>query len=248
MKHGFKLYLFVFVLLATTLACQTVLGPLSQERVEGSGNLVEENRQVSGFDRVNLAGIGRLEIRLGEQEALRVEAEDNLQEHIITEVRGDTLFIGIEQGVNIDPTRQITYHLTATNLTGLVISGAGEANAPSLEAENFDVLISGAGNLTLEALNADTLTVDISGAGNLEIQGGQVERQDISISGSGSYNARQLESQVVDITISGLGSATVRVQELLNAEVSGSGQVRYIGQPEVNEDVSGVGSVEQIQP
>ena len=44
--------------------------------VVGSGNVIEESRPVSGFRAVELAGPGELFIQQGQEESLRVEAED----------------------------------------------------------------------------------------------------------------------------------------------------------------------------
>jgi hypothetical protein len=43
-----------------------------------------------------------------------------------------------------------------------------------------------------------------------------------------------------------LGSATVRVSDLLRADISGGGSVRYYGNPTIDEQVSGLGQVEKL--
>ncbi len=46
--------------------------------INGSGKVVEEERQASHFTGVALGGTGDLTIEVGEEESLRIEAEDNL--------------------------------------------------------------------------------------------------------------------------------------------------------------------------
>ena len=65
--------------------------------VRGSGNVISETRSVANFENVSLSGIGTLYIIEGDEESLEIEAEDNLLEHIETEVRGRTLEIKIEE-------------------------------------------------------------------------------------------------------------------------------------------------------
>jgi hypothetical protein len=57
--------------------------------VRGSGNVVEETREVSGVSGVELATLGTLHVEIGESESLRIEAEDNLLEYIETDVRNE---------------------------------------------------------------------------------------------------------------------------------------------------------------
>ena len=48
------------------------------QMVTGSGNIVTETRNVSGFTSITLAGIGNLYLTQGAAESVRIEAEDNL--------------------------------------------------------------------------------------------------------------------------------------------------------------------------
>ncbi|UCH61193.1 MAG: DUF2807 domain-containing protein [Anaerolineales bacterium] len=244
--------LIVVVLVVSTLACQVAYNvdsnpiTISSRTVRGSGTLVTEERSVSSFNSLELSSVGRLVIELGDQESLRVEAEENLLEYIETEVRGRTLQIGSRRGVSLIPTESINFYLTVVSLDSIMISGLGDVLAPDLQAETFSIDISGGGNLNLDSLDADRLRVGISGLGSLDIDGGQVRDQDIEISGAGDYNAGQLESRTAEVDISGLGSATLRVSDHLEANISGSGSVSYYGNPRVDENISGIGRVEQI--
>jgi hypothetical protein len=232
----------VSVMALSILACQ-VSGLTG---VRGSGNVVEEDRAVSGFTGVALAGIGELTIEAGGRESLRIKAEDNLMPYFETEVRNGTLEIGVRDGVNLNPTRPVRFYLTVKELDTVVLSGSGNIEAPDLEAERFSVTISGSGDVEVGDLSADTLNVTISGSGNLDIAGGQVEEQDITISGSGKYQAGDLRSESVEITISGSGNATVWATDSLNVRISGSGSVDYYGTPRTTFSGSGSGKLKSL--
>lgn len=242
MKQTISLGISVFLLLLGSLACSLP----GLRVVSGSGDLMTEERPVSGFTGVDLSGVGHLTIRLGDEERLVVEAEENLLPYIETEMRGDTLVLGTEDGVTLRPTQSIEFDLTVTELDTIEVSGSGEVDGPDLKAVRFTVDISGSGEIDLDGLEADTLVVEISGSGDLAIDGGDVEEQRINISGSGDYQARELESLVADVSVSGSGSVTIRVVERLEADISGSGAVRYLGRPAVEQSVSGSGTIEQI--
>ena len=235
--------------------------------VRGSGNVVEENREVSDFNKVHLSGIGNLKIELGDKEHLRIEAEDNLLPHIETEVRGNSLIIEIENRINLDPTRPINYYLTVTDLDAISISGSGTAEAPRLKAEQFSVGLSGSASVLIHGVDSDSIKLDISGSGSIEIgrldtesleadisgsgdvsiNGGKADRQEIGISGSGKYNAKNLESAEANVDLSGSASLVLRVSDLLKADINGAGSVKYIGNPKIDADISGQGKIKQIE-
>jgi hypothetical protein len=237
--------LLIIILLLTSLACQLSFN-LPFRVVRGSGNVVTEERQVDDFSRIDFSGIGEIEIELGDQSALIIEAEDNLMPLIETEVRGDTLRIGFRDNVTPSPTEPIRYSLTVTSLESIETSGLGNVTAPDLQSGQFNVAMSGAGSIDISSLEANSLDVDMSGLGNLSINGGTVDNLEVSMSGGGDFDAEDMQVTEARVDISGLGSATIRVSDRLDAEISGGGSVRYYGDPTVNEEVSGLGNIERL--
>ena len=71
---------------------------LAGRRVEGSGTIVEEQRQGDEFNQVSLQGVGDLKVSLGDEQRLLVKAEDNLLPHIVTKVQGRRLLIQFAEG------------------------------------------------------------------------------------------------------------------------------------------------------
>ena len=248
MKTKILLLIAITTLALSSLACGvTINGPdFDFNVIEGSGNLVSEERSVSDFNAVTLAGMGTLIIEYGDEEALTIEAEDNLIEHIETEVRGDTLVIGIEDGYTFNTNATLRYYLTVDDLEAVKVSGLGDVELDPTETESFTVEISGAGDIDIDSLDADNLDVSLSGLGNLKINGGEVVSQEINISGTGDYNGLDLQSTQTRVDVSGLGSATVNVSESLDVNISGAGHVKYTGNPSIDQSVSGVGSLEYI--
>lgn len=222
------------------------LGIQGCRSVSGSGDVVEEERPVSGFSGVHLAGLGTVIIELGDQEALVIEAEDNLLEYFETEVRDGTLWIEQQDNTNLRPKEPVNFYVTVKSLDSVAVSGSGEIKVPPVSAERFSLDVSGSGAVKIEDLGADSLEVTISGSGEVDIAGGGVESQDVNISGSGEYDARDMESVTADVRVSGSGEATLRASDHLQVDISGSGDVRYVGNPTLDSDVSGSGDVERI--
>ncbi|MBU1075187.1 DUF2807 domain-containing protein [Patescibacteria group bacterium] len=212
----------------------------------GSGNLISENREISNFNQVQISGTGVLNIVQSGEESLEVEAEDNVMEYIETVVENNTLMLRLKNPWffwTIWPTRKITYNLTVDDLKHVGISGSGEINSISLEADDFAIQISGSGKADM-VLDVENLDINISGSGEFLLSG-EATDQDIIISGSGDYNAKNLVSKTASIKVSGSGEGVLNASEELDITISGSGEVQYIGSPNLSQSISGSGKIKQ---
>src|SRR5438093_6304 len=93
------------VLLIAGSGCGDAGGPAGAnvffgEGIKGSGVLKTEQRPVTGFSRIDVGGIVKLEWRADGAPSLEVTVEDNLLPLLITEVAGDTLKIHFNENVN----------------------------------------------------------------------------------------------------------------------------------------------------
>jgi predicted small secreted protein len=238
MKKRFFLVIILSVVLVLLSACNFTLA-------NGSGKVISQTRQVSGFSKVSMSGIGQLIISQGSTESLTIDAEDNILPLITTTVVGDTLNIDLKNDNfqdNVIPTKPIVYHLAVKTLDGIQISGAGSVDAANLTSDNLAISSSGAGSMRLRTITAQSITSEISGVGGVDLSG-KVTSQSINISGSGSYNAPDLESQTANVVISGAGGATVWAKTSLDVTISGAGSVNYYDNPTITKTISGVGSV-----
>jgi hypothetical protein len=207
---------------------------------------ITETRDVRGFHRVSLDGVGHLVITQGDAESLVIEADRQVMPRIKTIVEDDTLTIRLETGPWWqqlgDPLRRIRYDLTMREITGITLAGAGKVGASGVSAERLDLVVSGVGSLKVDALSAAELSTVVSGAGTCDVSG-RLEGQEVTIKGAGSYRGSRLQSGRAKALVSGSGSITVNVEETLDATVSGAGSIRYHGEPTVFQRITGVGSI-----
>jgi len=214
--------------------------------VRGSGNVVTETREVDGFDRITISGIGTLFIEQGDTETLEIEAEDNIMPYLESEVRTSTLELGVQTpGVNLQPSERIEYRLTVIDLREVEASGTADIHINELSTEHFEIEISGLGDVTVNALTAVSVRTDVSGAGDVYVAGTAPD-QEVHISGVGSYEAGDLRSETVELEMSGSGSAEVWAEDRLDVRISGVGNVRYYGSPVVQQRISGLGNLTQL--
>ena len=245
MKTKTILFTFILCLLLALPACSFTIGDTQFTTVKGSGNVVTEERPVSGVQRVSLSNQGDLTVVIGDTESLVIEAEDNLLQYIQTEVRGGTLEIFTQNGVSMINTDPIRYTLTVTSLEGVDINSSGGAVLPALTADGFEININSSGNMNVDSLAADKLTVHISSSGQVEIAGGTVTGLDVTISSSGDLHMEDVAVQDAKVSISSSGSAYIQVSGDLKGNISSSGNIYVTGNPQVDISTSSSGKVIQ---
>lgn len=226
---------------------------LDQIKENGSGKVIKESRDVSGFNIISFGDIffvTNFIIQQGDKDSILIEAEDNVMPHIITDYKTVNVtepFLAIEYEADMPkPTKPINFYITVKKLNKLSIKGEGDVNVNNINTKNFYIGI-GMANCTLNNVQADNLDINLCGAARLYASG-RVKNQNVKIINS-IYQGENLESQQATVVISygrEKGSATIKVKELLNAEIIGPGQIYYIGNPQVNQKISSKGKLTRI--
>lgn len=216
--------------------------------VSGNGNVVSMERSTGDYEAISVAGSFHVDLVSGTEGKLRVKADENLQEYIVTEVKDGTLVIKTKNGVNLRPSKwKDGMHITVpvSSIEGISLSGSGEITGKTkLEATDFNTSMSGSGDMTLE-VEAEFVKANMSGSGDIRLSG-YAKRLEVQISGSGDIKAFDLEAEEVDASISGSADIEVTAKALLKARVSGSGDIRYRGNPtKIDTKVSGSGDISE---
>jgi len=190
--------------------------------VVGSGIVVTQSRQVSAFSSVSVRGAATVLIDQNGTEALTIEAEDNLQPLLVSDVNAGVLTLGLRPGAGIQTNKPIVYRLSVKALKEIETSGSGEVQAKGLDGAQLTVSQSGSYKVTAV---------------------GKVSRLSVTLSGSGGFDGQGLASSAVVVDISGSAEAVVQAADKLEARVTGAGSVDYIGSPTVTQVVTGSGAV-----
>jgi hypothetical protein len=203
-----------------------------------------EVRELSRFTSVDLRSLGRVVLVSGPEQKVEVEAEEDLQSRVRTEVQGGVLMIGLRWWLGallrVPELADVVVRVTVPELREIRLSGAGQVRSEGpLRVGDLDLRLSGAGRLLLE-LTAERVLARLSGAGAVELSGTAAELE-IRLSGAGAVQAERLEARRVRIRASGAGECRVQAAETLEAEVSGAGSVRYRGNPRIDSRITGVG-------
>lgn len=209
--------------------------------LKGDGDVVKEERKVSGFTSLEVGGAFTVYLSQGSKETLTVEADKNLMELIKTRVKGDRLEIYTD-GRSINKFTKMNIYLTFKELEMVDFSGAAKIiGEGTMQFADLSIDVSGASEITLN-MELDMLTADFSGASNIELLG-KAKSILFDCSGASQIDAYEFVVEHGEMEASGASRARVHVTDMLDAEVSGAASVKYKGSPKLTSEVSGAGSL-----
>lgn len=217
------------------------------KRIRGNGNVVTQERTVSGYEGIDNYGSFDITLVPSSTTSVKIEAEENLQQYIISEVVDNRLQIRTKNHINLRPRKDIRITVSGPVFTSITTNGSGNITGQGpLNTNNGHVSlrVAGSGNIDVE-LSADKVESQIAGSGNIKVKGTSKEFEG-GIAGSGNIWARDLMSEDSKVQIAGSGNIEVYVTRNLDVNVMGSGEVKHRGTAQVSASITGSGSVNKI--
>lgn len=200
------------------------------ETVRGNHNVVKKDRKVGSFTGIKVSSGIDVFLKQGNTESLSIEADENLHEYILTEVRDGVLHIYAKSNVNIRDAEMKRAYVTMKDINSLSTSSAGDIiGENTIKAQKLRLSTSSAGDIKAE-VEADELEIDISSAGDIKISG-SADMLEADLSSAGNLDAYDLQVREADISVSSAGDADVNVSEKIRARASSAGNINFRGNP-----------------
>jgi hypothetical protein len=215
---------------------------LAAERVEGSGRVVDDARDLPPFRRLVVDGPIDVTLVRGAAERATVHADDNLLPLVQTRVAGGTLSIGARPKVSFRTRNRLRVTLQFRELEALRVLGSGRLHADFMLAPITEIVIRGSGDVAIDDLQSDVLAVSITGSGDLTVAG-HADKLGAVLTGSGDLRADKLQSREAALRLRGSGDARVHATGSLQVDIAGAGDVRYRGEPKISKQIKGGGDV-----
>ena len=210
----------------------------------GSGDIVTQTRSVPSFHTVAYHGSGEVYITQGTTDSVKITAEDNVLDHLVTTVSNGALDIYTDEYETIIPTEIVKVHITVDDLRKVELSGGATLKGENtITSDSLRIEVSGSSDEITLDVDCEELETVVSGAATMHLSGTAGEHTS-KVSGTADVNAFGLTTERTAITISGIADYDVYASKRLDVFVSGSGQVYYKGSPAtVNKDISGLAEV-----
>lgn len=201
-----------------------------RETIEGNGNLITREVPVSAFELLKASGVYELKLSQGSKEAVKIEADENLQQYFEVRNEGNKLVIDMNKlkNINLKNKNKMRVYVTFKKLTEMDLSTVGsvaaekELNFADLQIRNASV-----GKVDLN-LSANTVTLNNSSVGNVKLAG-KAQNAVFKNNGVGSLDAGSFVVQSMNIENNGVGGATVNAEKDLKVKDTMMGKVKNRG-------------------
>jgi ABC-type uncharacterized transport system auxiliary subunit len=212
-----------------------------RKTVYGNHKVVKKVRQADRFNGVRVSSGIDVFLKQGDSEAITVEADENLHEYILTEVRDGVLNVYTE--VNIREAEMKRVYVTMKDISYIKTTSAGDVIGETpVKSDNIELSASSAGDIKLEVY-AKEIELNISSSGDMTLTG-EADILNADLSSAGDLNAFELNVKEADISASSAGDADVNVSEKLTARASSAGDINYRGNPKyIDSHASSAGGI-----
>jgi len=198
-------------------------------RVTGSGKVVSEERKAGYFNAVKVSSGIDVYLTQGEKESITVEADDNLHEYIITEIKDNTLKVYSKTNIRKAEAKKV--YVTIKDVEKLSASSAGDLYGETLiKSDELSLSASSAGDIKLK-VEVTRLKCRISSSGDIDLEG-VADELEADLSSAGDLKAFDLITRIADVSTSSAGDARITVTEKLRARASSAGDIYYKGNPQ----------------
>jgi hypothetical protein len=227
-----------------------------------------QQRKVPSFTAISVSSAIDLYLTQSNKNEVAVSAtNDEIRDHIITEVVGGTLIIRLgDKGSWFSWRKWGNYktkaYVSIKDIDALTASGASTVHlVNTIESPKMRIKLSGAsdfkGNIKAGVLmyqltgasdykgevTANSIDIDGSGASSIELIG-KVDDLAIEVSGASDAKLYNLTAKGAILRASGASNIGVTVTEILRANSSGASDINYKGNPTVKEsNTSGASSI-----
>jgi len=231
--------LFLILIVSITSSCEFNF-PLGS--VEGNGNVTKEDKFFK--EKIDVVKVSNgLELYLIESKVqiVSIEADENLQQHIITDLVDGVLHIKTDKNIKNAKSKKIT--IAFVDLDGIESSsGATVKSLSNLLTKDLFVKASSGSQMDL-SLFARELIVESSSGSTINLRG-QARNFNSKASSGSSIDARELESIYCTSKASSGANITLHIIRSLDAKASSGGSIKYYGEPEVvNQNKSTTGDI-----
>lgn len=229
----------IFITRNSLLAIQTT----------GNGEIIKKTIFPGEFANLKVTGWVNVKIKLGKTNKVILKTDKNVMPFLHARIVNNTLNIGIDPKVAINPSQAIQANITAKHLKKASLNGKITLDANNIQSKQLTLNLSGKSNGYL-AGKINNLTVNLSGISNIKIckingktirmyaSGksivelcGKVNNFTTSTSGPAKIMAKNLTADSVFITGAGNNTITVRALKSLHINTFGTSVVKYYGNP-----------------
>lgn len=238
MKNSISKFIAILFLITIFTSCSVDMF----NGVSGNRNVVSQDRTISeNFTGIKVSTGIDLYISQGSKNQVKVEADENLHDIIITEVVNGVLKVYSEKNVWSAKARKV--YVTIKNLELLTAtSGSDVYSKGVIETKEISIATTSGADIRI-AVNAVSVATSATSGSDINISGVTSNHASSATSGS-SIDAYDLESENTIANVTSGADINVHASLKLEARATSAGDIDYRGNPkQINKKSSSGGSV-----
>jgi hypothetical protein len=212
--------------------------------VKGNGDVKIENRTMNQPFKAIKATEG-LDVYLtqSDSESIRVEADENLQDIIVTEVIDGVLKIHTKQNIGRCTSKKVM--VSFRDISSIIsTSGSDVYSTNTITSENLNLESTSGSDMKLD-VNTTTLNCKSTSGSDLKLSGKTIKLIAEATSGS-DIKAENLIAESSEVRATSGAGITVNTTKELTANATSGADIKYLGNPEVvNKNNSSSGSIQR---
>jgi hypothetical protein len=231
---------FLTVLFVATLFSSCAVDMFN--RVNGNKNVVTEDRSTKeNFTEIRVSTGLELHIYQGPKNKITVEADENLQDIIVTEVNNGVLKIYSEKSIWRAKSKKI--FVTIKDLEAVTATSGSEVYAKeTLKVDDIRISSTSGADINI-SVDANTVETSSTSGSDIEISGKSNKHISSATSGA-SIDAYDLHSKNVIVKVTSGADINVYASESLDAKATSGGDIDFKGNPKnVNKKSSSGGDI-----
>ncbi|MDG1731316.1 MAG: DUF2807 domain-containing protein [Algibacter sp.] len=212
--------------------------------IRGNGDVITEVRTINeSFSTIRATEGLDVYLTQSDNENVSVEADGNLQEIILTEVKDGVLKIHTKKNIGKATSKKV--HVRFKNISSIIsTSGSDVYSTHTITTERLDLKSSSGSDMEVD-VNTSVLNCKSSSGSDMRISGKTTKLVAEASSGA-DIKAADLMAESSEVKASSGADITINTSKELTARASSGGDIKYYGNPEkVDKSDSASGSVKQ---
>lgn len=210
--------------------------------VKGNGNVVTQKRLTDAtFSKVKATEGLNVYLTQSTNNSVKVQADDNLQDLIVTEIKDDVLYIHTKETIGKASAKKVLVNFISLNSIASN-SGADVYSTNKIKSDNLKLSATSGSDMELD-LDSHTITCSTSSGADI-IVSGKANSITADASSGSSINALRLTTQNCTVSASSGADIDVNCLTAITAKATSGADISYSGSPEqVSKSKNSSGSV-----
>jgi hypothetical protein len=198
--------------------------------ISGNGNVVQKEIITDSFSIVDVSNKIDAEILISTSPKVVIEADENLIDHIMIEVKGNTLSISSDKRIRLARSKKVMVY--CNNLKEINASSASNVFVSKpLQIDNLTITGTSAAELDI---SGDFKYLNINGSSGSDITlSGTTKSLSVNLSSAADLNAYDLKAEKANVDVSSASDAKINVSKEAYLRASSAADITYKGSPEI---------------